>query len=183
MNIKLEIYSAMTLGVVMQVHLEHRDSMLPGRWNGPADAYRHILLAAELTRVFGEPAARALLTTHEFTGNHDSEHPQTSEEYAMDVHNNELGINIGNNAESWSDVVGMAREKFDWEDRNNPTGAVWLDTSKWDLNPEDESTADPHDRIPNGDTRLNWPPVWPDGPFVDGEAIVSGMTDVLSDIG
>lgn len=33
-------------------------SKLPGRENGPADAYRHILWAAELTPRFGEPAAR-----------------------------------------------------------------------------------------------------------------------------
>lgn len=29
-------------------------SYMPGRTNGPADAYRHILWAAELTRQYGE---------------------------------------------------------------------------------------------------------------------------------
>ena len=35
-------------------------SLIPGRRNGPADAYRHIIWAAEMTRRFGESAARAL---------------------------------------------------------------------------------------------------------------------------
>jgi hypothetical protein len=36
-------------------------SYLPGRDNGPADAYRHVLLSAELTRQYGELIARIIL--------------------------------------------------------------------------------------------------------------------------
>jgi len=43
-------------------------SNMPGRGNGPADAYRHVLLAAELTRRFGETKAAIILGWHEFTG-------------------------------------------------------------------------------------------------------------------
>jgi hypothetical protein len=37
------------------------ESQLPGRENGPADAYRHLLWGAELARKFGEDAARRIL--------------------------------------------------------------------------------------------------------------------------
>lgn len=37
---------------------ESLSSQLPGRENGPADAYRHILWVAEMTRHFGESVAR-----------------------------------------------------------------------------------------------------------------------------
>ncbi len=37
---------------------ESVSSQLPGRGNGPADAYRHILWVAEMTRRFGESVAR-----------------------------------------------------------------------------------------------------------------------------
>src|SRR3546814_12001084 len=43
-------------------------SQLPGRENGPADAYRHILWAAEMTRRFGEEQARENLELHERDG-------------------------------------------------------------------------------------------------------------------
>ncbi len=36
-------------------------SEMPGLLNGPGDAYRHIVWAAEMTRRFGEAAARAML--------------------------------------------------------------------------------------------------------------------------
>ena len=43
-------------------------SNLPGRENGPADAYRHLLWAGELTRRFGERRARFILNAHEIEG-------------------------------------------------------------------------------------------------------------------
>ncbi|HHW4681064.1 MAG TPA: hypothetical protein ACQGQX_06185, partial [Xylella taiwanensis] len=48
---------------------ESINSRLPGREDGPADAYRHLLLSAELTRILGEPYARAALDFHEWDGN------------------------------------------------------------------------------------------------------------------
>ncbi|MCD8457112.1 hypothetical protein FUT69_02530 [Xylella taiwanensis] len=67
-------------------------SYLPGREDGPADAYRHLLLSAELTRIYGDSYARALLNFHEWDGNRLG---QSSASYRMDQHNNELGIAIG----------------------------------------------------------------------------------------
>jgi hypothetical protein len=45
-----------------------RGLQLPGRENGPADAYRHLLWGAELTRRFGPDVARKILETHEIQG-------------------------------------------------------------------------------------------------------------------
>lgn len=47
---------------------EAEGSSLPGLHDGPGDAYRHILGAAELTRRHGEVAARAMLEAHEIKG-------------------------------------------------------------------------------------------------------------------
>jgi hypothetical protein len=52
--------TTLTFGAEGIMRGESTASQLPGRTFGPADAYRHILLAAELTRAFG--AERAVLT-------------------------------------------------------------------------------------------------------------------------
>ena len=43
-------------------------SLLPGRVNGPADAYRHIVWVAEMTRRLGSNAAGSLAELHEIQG-------------------------------------------------------------------------------------------------------------------
>ncbi len=50
-------YAIATQGVSVLAISEAVYSNLPGRDLGPADAYRHILLAAELTRRYGETKA------------------------------------------------------------------------------------------------------------------------------
>jgi hypothetical protein len=47
---------------------ESKKSMLPGRQDGPADAYRHFLVAAELTRRIGPDGARLGLSSLELYG-------------------------------------------------------------------------------------------------------------------
>ncbi len=84
-------YAIATLGTSNAAIREAARSNLPGRENGPADAYRHLLLSAELTRRFGENYARQLLDAHEWSGNQDGQTPQQE---AMDRHNNELGIEL-----------------------------------------------------------------------------------------
>jgi hypothetical protein len=149
------LYKYGTLGVAEAAIQESIISQLPGRENGPADAYRHILLAAELTRRFGETIAREFLDQHELSGNADG---QTPEAEVMDRANNEIGVQIGRTAQSWSEVVSSARTEF------GATGqANWLPANQWNVNPKDENGI----RIPTGDPRLNWPPTWPsnDLPF------------------
>lgn len=149
MDINRAIYALGTLGGSEGAIRESLASQLPGRVDGPADAYRHILLAAELTRRFGEDFARMLLDLHEATGNNGG---QTSAAEAMDRINNEIGVDLGGNAESWRDVVSRSRNEFSEFGRAN-----WLPASQWGGNPQDENG----NRIPMGDSRLNWPISWP----------------------
>ena len=134
-------------------------SNLPGRSDGPADAYRHVLLSAELTRRYGETYARLILNGHELTGNMQD---QSKEANAMDIHNNELGIKIGNRlrqqseGSSWDEVVREARKTINPNDRNG-SGARWLSEEKWRVNPKDETTQR---ELPTGHKDINWPPKW-----------------------
>jgi hypothetical protein len=82
-------------------------SQLPGRQNGgAADAYRHILLSAELTRDYGFATAFDVLVEHERdkTGGADN---------GLDMWNNAIGMKIGqyvrDNGGIWEDVVRLSR--------------------------------------------------------------------------
>lgn len=101
-------------------------SQLPGRWGGPADAYRHLVLSAELTRKYGEERARYLLNAHEvdwgstdYLFNCSIQDPliETESVDAMDLYNNEIGIMIGLYLQAtngtWQDVKSLAREVID----------------------------------------------------------------------
>jgi hypothetical protein len=47
-----------------------KESRLPGLENGPADAFRHMVWAAELTRRYGAATASDILDEHEKSGRH-----------------------------------------------------------------------------------------------------------------
>ena len=141
-------------GVATKAINESVYSYLPGREDGPADAYRHLLLSAELTRRFGESYARALLWSHEVTGNIQD---QTQEANKMDEHNNELGIKLGLKLRqkpgggSWEDVVKGSRELV------SNRSAKWLSEEHWRKNPKDDRT---HRELKLGDPNINWPVDW-----------------------
>jgi hypothetical protein len=87
---------------------ESVESQLPGRENGPADAYRHLLWGAELTGRFGEDTARRILEDHEIQGTASAmigRDAQTPEAAAMDRHQNELSIALGRRARTWDEVT------------------------------------------------------------------------------
>ncbi|MCI0429532.1 MAG: hypothetical protein L0210_03175 [Rhodospirillales bacterium] len=122
-------------------------SQMPGRERGPADAYRHILWAAELTRRFGEQRARQILELHEREGQQKG---QPHDEEAMDRNNNEIGIAIGGFARGWNDVISAARKVISgsaadgggtWKDTYDPSStlaphaAIWLPENRWAKNP------------------------------------------------
>jgi hypothetical protein len=138
-------------------------SQLPGRTNGPADAYRHLLWAAELTRRFGEAKARELLELHEEMGELKGDR---ADEIAMDRYNNELGIAIGREARDWAGVVARARLMMsaasqdgsgDYARRkphhagSDESAPMWLDSERWSNNPVREGGED---RLPTDET--NW---------------------------
>lgn len=159
--------------------------MLPGREHGPADAYRHIIWAAELTRRFGERRARELLNLHEVHGQRTDQRP---DEMAMDGSNNEIGIQIGIGARNFEDVIRATRKLMDgsavdgsgqWKASYDPAstmaphGAMWLDESRWNKNPRIPlPMANVASRGPRPTTRelsnseTNWysNPGRPDGP-------------------
>ena len=151
---------------------EAAQSDLPGRENGPADAYRHILLSAELTRQYGEDMARTILEAHEIQGRLEG---QSEESESMDRKNNEIGIKIGQDADSWNKVVEEARRAMDESivngyDKPNPNifdEPGWLDPSEWEKNPKgpDGEELDPSEW--NWWTNPNATPSnrWPSDPF------------------
>jgi hypothetical protein len=158
-------YNLVSQGATGKAINEMIGSQMPGRENGPADAYRHILLAAELTRRYGEVQARILLDGHEFTGDLGGQNPDAG---VMDVHNNQLGIDLGNRLRQdpfntgWNDVVNGARSLIDPSNDHGDT-ARWLPESSWGTNPTDDDTGV---RMANDDPRLKWPnPDWPQGPY------------------
>ncbi|WP_373740021.1 hypothetical protein [Neisseria sp.] len=146
-----EVEETATRGVRSASMNESIGSNLPGRVNGPADAYRHVLLSAELTRRFGERYARFLLEGHEIQGNTLG---QEIEANKMDEHNNELGIRIGNRlrkqkgGSSWEDVVIEARKTINPDNRYG-NGARWLAESEWKDTP----------------LNSNWPVEWKQGGY------------------
>ena len=175
MDLNATVYDMATKGVSTQVSSTAVESQLPGRENGPADAYRHILLAAELVRRFGETYANKLLDGHEWTGNNGG---QTPKEEAMDKHNNEIGKEIGKKLaldpnSKYKDVVKEVQKKFDSTD-NNGSGARWLPEADWKKNPVGLDGK----RIPNGDSRLNWPPAW-EKKLPLGDANNNNIPDIL----
>lgn len=88
---------------------EAKNTHLSGHTNGPQDAYRHMLGAAEITRRFGTPAARALLNINEYRRLiNNPDHEFTSAEY-MDFHNNEIGIKIGQYARTFEEAVAVVK--------------------------------------------------------------------------
>jgi hypothetical protein len=146
-------YSFATDKVSNGAIFESIQSQLPGRSNGPADAYRHLLLAAEMTRKMGGKNAKHLLDLHEWTGNQDG---QTKQSHHMDMANNKIGILIGQHAKSWEEVVILCRQAI--TNKSYAGQAVtWLQTNQWDKNPIDNLGQ----RMSNDDPRLNWPPKWP----------------------
>ncbi|MEQ9245574.1 MAG: hypothetical protein RLO21_06265, partial [Nitratireductor sp.] len=82
-------------------------SQLPGRAVGPADVYRHLLLAAELTREFGTLLAFQKLLEHEIERGSGADN-------GLDFWNNEIGIRIGEYVAAqdgdWFDVVRLCRQ-------------------------------------------------------------------------
>lgn len=122
---------------ISAAHSKAVESQLPGRECGPADAYRHLIWAAELTRLYGEDAARAMLDAKERYGRVTD---QPADEEAMDRHNNEIGIKLGKDAKTFDDVVkGAQRTIEDSRDGDHPNGngATWLPRDQWKKNPTD----------------------------------------------
>jgi hypothetical protein len=118
-----------------------KESQLPGRENGPADAFRHMVWAAELTRRYGAATASDILDEHKKSGRHGEGWTQDAEN--MDRHNNTLGIRIGTTAKDYDEVLMRVQRMIEsaapdgsggWRDPNNhaPISApIWLPSNQW----------------------------------------------------
>ncbi|WP_316979165.1 DUF6973 domain-containing protein [Shumkonia mesophila] len=119
-------------------------SRLPGLHNGPGDAYRHIIGAAEMTRRYGAAMALAALNAHEtYQGA-----GQSDDERKMDQHNNEIGIAIGRRAVTYDEVVTRARAAIDAAIPQGGSGRGG--TARWLNQPLGKSDS----------PDMNWPPDW-----------------------
>jgi hypothetical protein len=145
-------------------------SQLPGRDSGPADAFRHMILSAELTRRFGESAARGLLNAHELG--------ERGADSAQDRYVNDIGITLGkflarNNGQS-SHVVDLVTDyfykslsKLNWRDVTNG-GSFPRDPRGFLIAPGGRSVC-------NSMTRLSCCSRWASCPIRFGNKIQSTM--------
>ncbi len=176
-------------------------SQMPGRERGPADAYRHVLWAAELTRRFGEERARQILEVHEREGRQKG---QPRDEEAMDRNNNEIGISIGRFARDWRDAISAARKVISgsaadgsgaWNSTYDPSSTLaphapmWLPEQRWGNNPRVDNWNPPVGRGPKPlapelpNARTNWytnpdragGPDWVAGYLPDGYSYPYGL--------
>jgi hypothetical protein len=93
---------------------EARETTYPGETNGPADAYRHILGIAELTRREGFMAASALGVANELPipGDDYAKRSLYGADTAMDLHNNAIGQRIGMTAKSYEEAQRMTHAEI-----------------------------------------------------------------------
>ena len=90
-----------------------QNSNLPGRENGPADAYRHLLWSGELTRRFGERRARLILGGHEIDGKLRG--GQSPDAEKMDRHNNNSVSPSARARGPGGDVIASAQKVMERE--------------------------------------------------------------------
>ncbi|MGE0251991.1 MAG: hypothetical protein AB7G80_05055 [Dongiaceae bacterium] len=139
------------------------NSQLPGRIDGPADAYRHILGAAKLTYQIGPVAAQPILDSHESTG-HIKGQNEAAER--MDKYNNSIGAIIGIEAiqNNWDEekIKEEVQKVFtDLETQKKYGKPTWLPKGEWDKNPVyDENGITPPGKAgsPMPVEHTNWPP-------------------------
>jgi hypothetical protein len=120
---------------------EARLSDLPGYYDGPADAYRHIVGVAELHRRHGYDIAFAIAHGNEILGLADRwrRRDLTERDFhlrEMDDHNNAIGLEIGATARTYEEVVRRARAAIDSAVAHRGSGADgtprWRPMDEWE---------------------------------------------------
>jgi len=121
------------------------ESGLPSRIDGPGDAFRHLVWAAELTRRFGPQTASIILDLHEKMGYLGSYFRKgwSKEAEDMDRHNNAIGMRIGQAARDYNDVLLRAGSTMTatspegngtWKEPHHSSpfpAPMWLPREKW----------------------------------------------------
>jgi hypothetical protein len=151
-------------------------SNLPGKENGPYDAYRHLLWTAESTRVAGEMVSKTNSAIHEVQGLISGASINDS---TMDFANNSVGYKIGRTSNSWEEVVQRCREVIELGAQNmQPDGSVkinakghladgfnWMPEKKWSGNHNNPAPTNAQGQaLPR--SQWNWPsPKIPEKPY------------------
>ena len=98
------------LGDLKRESTQVADQMYPDTsWMGEADAMRHMMFYAELTRKYGPTVAAALSGVNEYGVGFF----QGKDERAMDLHNDRLGRQIGQTAQSRQEIIDRAMNKIE----------------------------------------------------------------------
>jgi hypothetical protein len=137
---------------------EAMHSGLPGYYNGPADAARHIIGAAEVRRHAGIAVAWIVVNGNEWLGEASG---HRRELIAMDHANNAIGLAIGARAQSYAEVVALARDVIQQGIATAGTGKegtpIWRPQVEWG-NPATRTDLPPpgviewRQRLPGGGT-------------------------------
>ncbi len=170
-----------------------QESELPGIVNGPGDAFRHILWAAELTRRYGPKTATDLLNQHETNEEHTTGWSQQAED--MDKHNNAIGIRIGQNARDYQDLLQQVQSIIaasspdgsgTWKDPRHHLSSpapAWLPRDRWYGERSDQSNW--YDNPAHAGS-LAFPQTWPhvkDYGYGGSEARYPGWLSVNEAVG
>ena len=115
-----------------------RKSGLPGWLDGPADAYRHALLSAELTRQHGAAKAQAILALNEVNGMAAGirEPIKTARATIMDTQVNLRAGRLGEGAKSFEEVERRVAAEIARSIEANGSGAngtlPYMSRDKWE---------------------------------------------------
>jgi hypothetical protein len=141
------LYSYATAGISDAASEIAIASQLPGRGGGgPADALRHLVLSAELTRVFGDATAVGLLNAHEA-----EDFSPDRADTAQDTYVNSIGVAIGNfvrqQSGTFQDVVDLSVQAltgslaaYSWRDFG-PAGTINVNEGGFYVPPLDGVTV------------------------------------------
>ena len=95
-----------------------------GGKHGPLDAYRHTLASAVVTYTTNEYAVKLATNIMERNDKNSNK---------MDIHNNNIGIQIGKNAKSFYDLKPEVHQSVSkgTVNTNNPNQTTWLPEKEW----------------------------------------------------
>lgn len=178
-------------GAGSSAQIDMRATQLPGRLDGPADAFRHILISAELARKYGPVYASAAMGFHEVN--------ELGPGSAMDTYNNQVGYAIGQYVASlpnggYGDVLRLTRELFQeaFSNETQPNATNNFTTSvdtNWNLEVEGYLTTPTSISLEGGNLILSGLAVldystsgWKGTPEVNGQPIgvaLSNWPDAL----
>ena len=110
-----------------------RETSYPGATDGPADAYRHMLAAAEFTRLYGQLPTRVVGNYNE--GSIIPDRAKLDEASKMDLHNNRIGEEIGRQAKNSKEAERLVHAHIRAAAIEGGTGAngtaIYLGKEKW----------------------------------------------------